>query len=211
MNFYLKTNLAPLIISFLSIPLLHAQNYANSAEEVTPLLISSEIPDVTVKNIEGEIVNLRDIVREQPAILVFYRGGWCPYCSRHLADLKKIENDLYEIGYQILAISADRPGKLKATLTENKLGYTLLSDSPMKAAKAFGLAFKVDDETVERYKSIGIDLEGDSGYDHHLLPAPAVYIVNTDGKVRFNYVNPNYKERIDGDVLLSAAKAYYEK
>ncbi|MCP9291846.1 peroxiredoxin-like family protein [Gracilimonas sediminicola] len=211
MNFYLKTTLAAFIISFLSMPFLQAQDYAASANEVTPLLISSEIPDVTVKNIDGETVSLRDKVYEQPSILVFYRGGWCPYCSRHLADLKKIEDDLYEIGYQILAISPDRPEKLKATLNENELGYTLLSDSPMNATKAFGLAFKVDTETVERYKSIGIDLEGDSGYDHHLLPAPAVYIVNTDGIVRFNYVNPNYKERIDGDVLLTAAKTYYEE
>ncbi|MGN8224773.1 peroxiredoxin-like family protein [Gracilimonas sp. BCB1] len=211
MNFCLKTTLSVFIISFLSVPFLQAQDYAASANEVTPLLISSDIPDVSVKNIDGETVNLRDKVYEQPSILVFYRGGWCPYCSRHLADLKKIEEDLYEIGYQILAISPDRPEKLKATLNENELGYTLLSDSPMKATKAFGLAFKVDNETVERYKSLGIDLEGDSGYDHHLLPAPAVYIVNTDGIVRFNYVNPNYKERIDGGVLLTAAKAYYEE
>ncbi|MBO6587301.1 MAG: AhpC/TSA family protein [Gracilimonas sp.] len=211
MNFYLKTTFAAFIISFLFVPFLQAQDYAASANAVTPLLISSEIPDVTVKNIDGETVSLRDKVYEQPSILVFYRGGWCPYCSRHLADLKKIEDDLYEIGYQILAISPDRPEKLRATLNENELGYTLLSDSPMNATKAFGLAFKVDPETVERYKSVGIDLEGDSGYDHHLLPAPAVYIVNTDGIVRFNYVNPNYKERIDGDVLLTAAKAYYEE
>lgn len=205
------TSLFTVLITFLFIFPIQAQDYANSADEVSPLLISSEIPDVTVKNIEGEAVSLREKVSEQPSILVFYRGGWCPYCSRHLADLKKIEDDLYEIGYQISAISPDRPEKLKATLAENELGYTLLSDSPMNATKAFGLAFKVDNETVERYKSLGIDLEGDSGYDHHLLPAPAVYIVNTEAKVRFNYVNPNYKERIDGDVLLTAAKAYYEE
>ncbi|WP_421775427.1 peroxiredoxin-like family protein [Gracilimonas sp.] len=214
MNLYSKkalTSVFTVLITFLLIFPLNAQDYANSANEVSPLLISSEIPDVAVKNIKGETISLRDKVSEQPSILVFYRGGWCPYCSRHLADLKKIEEDLYEIGYQVLAISPDRPEKLKATLNENELGYTLLSDSPMNATKAFGLAFKVDTETVERYKSIGIDLEGDSGYDHHLLPAPAVYIVNTEGKVRFNYVNPNYKERIDGDVLLTAAKAYYEE
>ena len=81
----------------------------------------------------------------------------------------------------------------------------------MDVTKAFGLAFKVDSKTVERYKSLGIDLEADSGYDHHLLPAPAVYIINTEGIVRFNYVNPNYRERINGDVLLSAAKAYFEE
>lgn len=211
MFFYLKS--IGLFITFLTLPFssVFSQDYAASADEVSPLLISSKIPDVTVKDIDGNDVNLRAAVSKQPTILIFYRGGWCPYCSRHLADLQKIEDELYEIGYQILAVSADRPEKLKATLQKNELDYTLLSDSPMTAAKAFGLAFKVKQETVDRYKSIGIDLEGDSGHNHHLLPVPAVYILNTEGVVQFNYVNPNYKERINGDVLLAAARAYFSE
>lgn len=114
MHYYLRTSFITLIISVLSAPFLHAQDFAESADKVTPLLISSEIPEVSLKNISGETVSLRNKVYEQPTILVFYRGGWCPYCNRHLAELKQIEDKLYEIGYQILAISPDRPEKLKA-------------------------------------------------------------------------------------------------
>jgi len=207
-------------ISFKSLPALlfmlicsatvFAQDYATSAEKVNPILISSTIPDVSVKTTDGNTVNLRNLVSKKPTIFVFYRGGWCPYCNRHLADLKKIEDDIEELGYQVFAISADRPDLLKKTKEKNELTYTLLSDAPMTATKAFGLAFKVDDETVNRYKEYGIDLEADSGYEHHILPAPAVYLVNTKGEVKFNYVNPNYKERIDGNILLAAAKAFRE-
>jgi peroxiredoxin len=179
-----------------------------SAEEVNPVLISSTIPDVSVKNTDGENLNLRDIVKNQPTIFVFYRGGWCPYCNSHLADLKKIEDDLSKEGYKVYAISADRPELLKETMAKNELSYTLLSDAPMTAAKAFGIAFKMDDKTVERYKSFDIDIEKDSGYDHHLLPAPAVFLVDQEGTIKFSYVNPNYKERIDGGILLAAAKAF---
>ncbi|MEQ9091304.1 MAG: peroxiredoxin-like family protein [Balneola sp.] len=185
-----------------------AQDYAMSAEEVNPVLISSTIPDVSVKNTDGENLNLRDIVKDQPTIFVFYRGGWCPYCNSHLADLKKIEDDLTKEGYKVYAISADRPELLKKTMDKNELTYTLLSDAPMTAAKAFGIAFKMDDETVERYKSYDINIEKDSGYDHHLLPAPAVFLVDQKGVIKFSYVNPNYKERIDGGILLAAAKAF---
>jgi peroxiredoxin len=97
---------------------------------------------------------------------------------------------------------------LKTTLDKNELTYTLLSDAPMTAAKAFGIAFKMSDEAVENYLSYGIDLEKDSGYDHHLLPAPAVFVVDQKGMIKFSYVNPNYKERIDGGILLAAAKAF---
>lgn len=202
--------LAGVLTSLYSFNVALAQDYAQKAEDVNPLLVSSEIPDVELKNIDNETVRLKELVSQQPSILVFYRGGWCPYCNRQLSDLNAIEEQLYEIGYQLLAISPDRPEKLKATLDKNELGYTLLSDSPMNVSKAFGIAFKVDQETVDRYKSIGLDLEGDSGYDHHLLPVPAVYIVNTDGIVKFNYVNPDYRERINGEVLLKAASVYYE-
>ena len=187
-----------------------AQDYAMSAEKVNPVLISSTIPDVSVKNIDGVNVKLRDLVKTQPTIFVFYRGGWGPYCNQHLADLKKIESDIKKMGYQVFAISADRPELLKKTMDKHELSYTLLSDAPMTAAKAFGIAFKMDDKAVERYMSYGIDLEKDSGYDHHLLPAPAVFLVDQEGTIKFSYVNPNYKERIDGGILLAAAKAFSE-
>ena len=186
----------------------YAQDYATSAEKVNPVLISSTIPDVSVKNTDGKNLNLRDLVKEQPTIFVFYRGGWCPYCNSHLADLKTIEEDLSKEGYKVYAISADRPELLKQAMAKNELTYTLLSDAPMTAAKAFGIAFKMDDKTVERYKSFDIDIEKDSGYDHHLLPAPAVFLVDQEGTIKFSYVNPNYKERIDGGILLAAAKAF---
>lgn len=206
---YSKTLPALLLIVVCSTTIF-AQDYATSAEKVNPILISSTIPDVSVKNTDGKTVNLRNLVSKKPTIFVFYRGGWCPYCNQHLADLKKIEGDIEELGYQVFAISADRPELLKKTKEKNELTYTLLSDAPMTATKAFGLAFKVDDETVKRYKEYGIDLEADSGYEHHILPAPAVYLVNTKGEIKFNYVNPNYKERIDGNILLAAAKAFSE-
>ena len=77
--------------------------------------------------------------------------------------------------------------------------------------RAFGLAFRVDDELNEKYLSYDIDLERASGEDHHVLPAPATYIIGTDGVINFAYINPDYKVRLHPDVLLAAAKAYNEE
>ena len=78
----------------------------------------------------------------------------------------------------------------------------------MELAKAFGLAFQVDEKTYKIYQGYGIDLEASSGETHHLLPVPAVYLVGTDGVVDFNYVNPDYKVRLSADLVLDAAKVY---
>lgn len=197
-----------ILLSLFIIPITYSQTVPDSPTEVNPILINSKIPDVSVKTIEGENLQLRSIIAEKPTVLIFYRGGWCPYCSRHMAELQQIEEQIVEMGYQILAVSVDKPEVLKETLSDIELSYTLLSDSPADVMKAFGIAYRVDDKTVARYKSIGIDFEKNTGYDHHILPAPAVFILDQEGTVKFKYVNPDYKQRINGDVLLAAAKAY---
>ncbi len=183
---------------------------ADSPEEIRPLLVGQIIPDLEVKNLENQAVALRKAIAEKPTILIFYRGGWCPYCNRHLGQVAEVEEELLKMGYQIIALSPDRPEKLAKTVDKNSLSYQLLSDSKMTVSTAFGLSFKMPDKAVARYKKIGIDLEASSGEDHHLLPVPAAFVLGTDGMIHFSYVNPNYKVRINGDVLLAAAKAALE-
>jgi peroxiredoxin len=178
-----------------------------SAQDIKPLLIGASVPDVTLRTAKGESFDLKAAVAKKPTILIFYRGGWCPYCNLHLGQLQTAEADLLNLGYQILAISPDRPARLRESENTEKLTYTLLSDASMTAAKAFGIAFRVDDATLEKYKGYGIDLEAASGETHHLLPVPAMFIAGTDGVISFAYVNPDYKVRLAPEVLLAAAKS----
>jgi len=165
------------------------------------------MPVATVKDSKGKDVNLKEAVAKKPAVLVFYRGGWCPFCVKHLSALEGIQDGLTEAGLQLLAISADKPERIAETPKVDELSYTLLSDSSMEAARAFGLTFKVPDETVANYKDeYGIDLEAASGEKHHLLPHPAVFIVDTEGVVRMAYVNRNYRDRLDPALILSNAR-----
>lgn len=162
-------------------------------------------PGLMLHTSQGMPFDLSEAVRQKPAVLIFYRGGWCPYCNAHLAQLQTIEPQLVKAGYQILAISPDRPAKLAEAAGKHDYRYTLLSDSRMEAAKAFGLAFEVDAATLEKYKSYGIHLEEASGQTHHLLPVPAVFIVGTNGIIRFAYSNPDYKVRLEPEEILRAA------
>lgn len=76
----------------------------------------------------------------------------------------------------------------------------------MVGAQAFGVAYTLDDPTMQQLKKYGIDVEEASGEKHHRLPVPAVFLVSTDGLIRFQYVNPDYRVRLDPELLLSAAK-----
>jgi peroxiredoxin len=184
-----------------------ATDIAASAQDVRPLSVGATVPPLTLAGVGGKAFDLDKAIKRQPTILIFYRGGWCPYCNRQLGQLQTIEPKLLDLGYQILAISPDRPAKLAESLDKHKLTYTLLSDHAMKAARSFGIAFRVDDATLAKYRGYGIDLEAASGEEHHLLPVPSVFIVGTDGVIKFSYVNPDYKVRLAPEDLLKAAQA----
>jgi len=165
------------------------------------------VPNVDVTTADGRAVPLPTLTRGKLTVLVIDRGGWCIYCNRQLAQLRDIQPQLAGLGYQILAISPDRPAKLRESLARHKLDYVLLSDSDLAAAKAFGLTFRVDDATFEKYKvSYKIDLEAASGRKHHMLPHPAVFLVGADGRIRFEHVDSDYRRRIDPDRLLVEAR-----
>lgn len=187
-----------------------AGTLADSAEAICPILLGSAMPDVPLQSVDGKATTLGQQVAGKPAILVFYRGGWCPYCNLQLSDLRLITAEAKALGYQIIAISPDQPEELGKTMTKDKLDYSLLSDSKADALRAFGIGFRVDDATIEKYKGYGIDLEKSSGESHHALPVPSVFIVDAAGLLQFSYVHPDYKVRVPGTVILAAAKAIAE-
>jgi peroxiredoxin len=203
-------NLSLLVLIAMFAPGTLAGPVPQRAEDVCPILIGEKVPALMLHDEAGKPYDLGASIARRPTILIFYRGGWCPYCNLHLAQLQKAEKSLVGLGYQILAVSPDRPEKLGAPKDKNGLRYVLLSDSEMKASLALGLAFRVDDETIEKYHGFGIDLEADSGKKHHLLPVPAAFVLGRDGTVKFSYVNPDYKTRISGELLIAAAKAALE-
>jgi peroxiredoxin len=181
-----------------------------SAEDVQPLLVGMKAPDFTVLDVENGAVRFVSGQQENPVVLTFYRGGWCPYCNLHLSELRLAEEQLKAMGFDIWFISIDKPELLLASLDDPDIGYTVYSDSALNATRAFGLAFRVDDELNELYLSYDIDLEKASGENHHVLPAPATYIIGRDGIINFAYINPDYKVRLHPNVLLAAAQAYNE-
>lgn len=123
-----------------------------------------------------------------------------------LVKLRSIETELINNGYQIIAISPDRPEKIVEKLDMYKYNYLLLSDSKLSAAKAFGIAFKVDETTIKKYNEFGIDLKEASGFDHNLLPVPSVFILDKNGIIKFKYVNSNYKVRLNPEEIIKVVK-----
>ena len=180
----------------------HAQNdLPKQSIEIAPLLIGEKIPNVTLKSVENTDVDLTELISKKRTVLVFYRGGWCPYCNAHLAALAEAEKELLDLGYQIIAISPDAPASLKVTDDKEKLNYLLLSDSTGKLSKSVGIAF----QAPENYKAT--IAKGSDGVNNSFLPVPAVFILNVNAEIEFEHIAPNFKNRISNDLLIAVAKS----
>jgi len=184
----------------------HAE-IASEATAVTPILPGSAAPEVSLLDHQGTQTSLHQALNGKPTLLVFYRGGWCPYCNMQLSALHKLVPDLAGHGFQLIAVSPDRPEELSRTLEKTELDYLLLSDSQAELMQAFGIAFKVDDETIEKYKGYNIDLEQASGESHHALPVPSVFVIDAAGVVQFGYSNPDYRTRVPERIVRAAIEA----
>jgi len=178
----------------------------NTMHDICPLKVGAEIPAVSVMDSESQAQELSNLIGEKPSVLIFYRGAWCGYCTKHLAELNEVKSDIETLGYQMFGITIDQSSKLEESNLRSESEIQVYSDSSAEAIKAFGLDWRVDDATFDKYKTkYNLDLESWSGQDHHALPVPAIYIVK-DGIVQFQYVNPTYSTRLKAETLLAVLK-----
>jgi peroxiredoxin len=180
---------------------------ADSPEQIHPLGAGDTAPGGALRGLDGKTVELHKLIHAKPTVLIFYRGSWCPYCNLQMEQLMKLEPRLLALGYQILAISPDKPENLRLSLEKHQLNYTLLSDSPYHVIRAFGLAYQVDPVTVEKMRAFHVDLRAASGEPHDWLPVPAAYVLDTKGGIHFSYHNADIRVRIDPEKLYEAAQS----
>jgi len=198
-------------VLWMSLSSANADEVAADACSINPLLTGAAAPPFEAVSADGSIFKFDPEEMTRPAVIIFYRGGWCPYCNLHWAELRKIEGQLLAMNIDLIFLSADQPSILAEALAEDEQpNYHLLSDNNLEVAKKFGIAFHVDDAEVKRLLGFGHDIEAASGLTHHNLPTPAVFVINTDGIIKFQFVTPDYKVRLHNDVLLAAVRSMPE-
>jgi peroxiredoxin len=152
----------------------------NAKSKTEPLTAGQVAPDFTLTDQNGKAVTLSKVGK--PAILVFYRGYWCPFCARQLAELRSLlKKDEAVALFAVSVDPAEKSKNLAAKIAKDGKGeidFPLLSDAGHKTIDAYGL-FDTG--------YIGQDVEG--------IPHPAVYILDKNRKIVWARVESNYKKR----------------
>lgn len=173
----------------------------------TGIAVGRTVPDGTLLDLDGKDVTLSSLYKAGPILLVFYRGGWCPYCNTEIHSLTQAYPEYRKRGVTPVAVSVDKPeqgAKLKATY---EIPFPVLSDSNAKLMSAFHVNRQVADEEFGKLKSFGIDLESYSGKTHHQMAIPSLFVLDRTGKVLWAHSDPDYKTRPSTAQLFAAIEA----
>ncbi len=173
----------------------------------TGIPVGQKIPDAHARDLGGHDTTLSSLYAKGPILLVFYRGGWCPFCNSEIHALTTAFPDYQKRGVTPVAVSVDTPdqeAKLKATYT---IPFPVLSDSDATMIEAFHVVNKLSDEQLAKMKSFGLDIESYSGKTHHEIAIPAFFLVDRGGVVRWAHSDPDYKTRPSTAQLLAVIDA----
>jgi peroxiredoxin len=159
------------------------------------LKIGDKAPDFTAKDQNGKVISLKEVLKKGPAIIVFYRGQWCPYCNKQLKNLNDSLSFLTEKGATVLSITPETAENVQKTVTKTKASFAVLEDKGLAIMNSYKVSFAVDENTITKYKKYGIDFEKANGENGANLPVPATYIIEKDGKIKYAFFNPDYSKR----------------
>lgn len=167
----------------------------------------AKAPSVLVKDAKGAPVALAELWTKGPILLVFYRGGWCPFCNFQIREFVKAHDEYEKRGVTPVFISVDTVDESKKTTATYSIPFPILADPDLVAHRAFSVTRKADDAEVEKLRGYHIDIETASGRKHHEMAVPSVFLIDKTGTVQWSHANPDYKQRPSTEQLLGVLDA----
>ena len=163
------------------------------------------MPDGELLDVSGAATSLARVRAGRPAVVVFYRGAWCPFCNIALRTYEaELAPALADRGFVMIAVSPQKPdGSLSAAQT-NELTYSVVSDPGNQLASALGILTEPDAEALAAQQKVGLDLAEHNADGGLTLPMPTTVVVDTAGVIRWIDVHPNYTTRSEVSDILAA-------
>ncbi len=162
--------------------------------------------DAELAGWNGDVIRLSDLWSSGPIVLMWYRGGWCPYCNVQLQAMQKELKNIEGAGAKLVVLTPELPEKAKATAEKNDLDFIALYDKENVIAKKYGLVFKLPEPILPIYRD-RIKLNEQNGSDEMELPLSATYLINQQGIITYAFLDADYKKRAEPSEVVQAVSA----
>ena len=160
------------------------------------LKVGSALPGFTVRNASGTVVTSSQLT-DRPAILIFFRGNWCPLCMAQVKELVGRYRDIEALGVRVALISPQPHVNTVGLAKKFGVKFDFLTDEGNAAARALGI-------NVSHGLPMGMQM---MGYDSETV-LPTVVITDQGGRVIWSHQTDNYRIRPEPDVFLEVLRRH---
>jgi peroxiredoxin len=167
------------------------------------------ISDAAMLDAQGASASLRAVTAGRPAVIVFYRGAWCPYCNLALRTYREqLHPLLAERGVALVAVSPQKPDGSLSMQQKHDLPFPVLSDPGNALAGELGILMPArSDDVRAAQEKLGLALEEVNADGTDTLPLPTVVLVDGQNRIAWIDVHPDYTTRSEVSEILTAVDA----
>lgn len=181
--------------------------YRADAAASHPRAVGDQAPDFILSDADGERHQLRKYLSHGPVFVLFFKGGWCPYCALTLRAWEAIAPQIKQAGGAILAISPQKASRAALVRDSNGLSFPILVDCGNKAAAAFGIVAQTRPASQEVLTRLGCIVPEENSDREWALPRPSEFLIDRDGVIRMAHISPVAFERIEPREALDTLRA----
>ncbi len=144
----------------------------------------------------GKTVDINKLLEKGPVVLFFYRGKWCPVCSRYLNNYQDSLSIITDQGFNVVAITPESIENVEQTIKLHKITFTVIYDCMEKIMDDYKVMFSVTKAYQEKiFSSTSVDIAENNLHSPAHLPVPATYIINRQGIITAVQFDPDYQNR----------------
>ena len=162
-------------------------------------------PDADLFDPPGTPGMLQDAIGDQRAVVVLYRGAWCPCCAITVRTYQfELLPELTRRRVALVAISSQRPDGSLTMRQKHELTFTVLSDPGNQVARAAGVLSAPSSQARAARLRLGLDLTTVSADGTAGVPTPTTIITDADHVARWAGIYPDYPTRAEPGQILAA-------
>lgn len=159
----------------------------------------------SVKTANGHDFSTDELIGKR-VLLKFYRGSWCPYCSKELTMFDEMKPEFDKYGVQIVALSGDTVEQSKFHAERDKLSHLLLSDPELNVVKHYGVehhkAFGADSDNIMTL--FGLPFPKLHQLKFKTMSIPTSILVDEQGVIQWIDQSQDYRLRANKERILAA-------
>lgn len=191
----------------LAININQRQHLIDSADRFRFVKQGDRLAPFTLDIAGGGTLELDDVLRDGPAVLLFFRFAGCPACNLALPYYQRnLYPGLRDLGATLIAISPQIHERLIEIRDRHDLSFTVASDRDNALGRKLGIVFESDAPSrqamIDRGTSLG-DITGTGTWE---LPMPALIVLAQDRTVRFADISPDWLVRTEAGPVLDAVR-----